>query len=216
MLYLDSAVVSDAVAAEALGWVSGITTNPKLLAATGHRPQEQLARLLEAFPSGPVFFQPSRVEAAEAEVRSAFEIGAGRVVAKLPAQGPMLTLAERLVSEGRRVAITAVYSPAQAAVAAAIGAEWVIPYFDRAARLLPGEPLVASLRAVLDALGSPTGILAASIKTPEQAVAALLSGARAITAPLPVLQAMAHDPLTESAVEEFTAAAGRPRRVASR
>ena len=67
---------------------------------------------------------------------------------------------------------------------------------------------MASLRAVLDALGSPTGILAASIKTPEQAVAALLSGARAISAPLAVLQAMAHDPLTESAVEEFAAAAG--------
>lgn len=208
MLYLDSAMVADAIAAEAVGWVSGITTNPKLMAATGRHPHEQLARLLEAFPSGPVFFQPARVEDAEAEIRSAFGIGAGRVVAKLPAQGPMLTLAKRLLSEGHRVAITAVYSPAQAAVAAAVGAEWVIPYFDRAARLRPGEPIVSSLRALLDALGSPTGILAASIKTPEQAVAALVSGARAISAPLPVLQAMAHDPLTESAVEEFTAAAG--------
>lgn len=207
MLFLDSAMVPDAVAAEALGWVSGITTNPKLLAATGRRPREQLARLLEAFPSGPVFFQPAKIEGAEAEVRSAFEIGAGRVVAKLPAQGPMLTLAKRLVTEGHPVAITAVHSPAQAALAAAIGAGWVIPYFDRAARLRPGEPIVSSLRAVLDALGSPTWILAASIKTPGQAVAALLSGARAISAPLPVLQAMAHDPLTESAVEEFAAAA---------
>ncbi len=208
MLYLDSAMVPDAVAAQAMGWVSGITTNPKLLAATGRRPHEQLARLLEAFPSGPVFFQPARVDSAEAVVRSAFEIGAGRVVAKLPAQGPMLTLAKRLLSEGHRVAITAVYSPAQAAVAAAIGAEWVIPYVDRASRLRPGEPVVASLRAVLDALGSPTGILAASIKTPEQAVRALCAGARAVSAPLSVLQAMCHDPLTESAVEEFAAAAG--------
>jgi TalC/MipB family fructose-6-phosphate aldolase len=208
MLYLDSAMVPDALAAAAAGWVSGITTNPKLMAATGHRPHEQLVRLLEAFPSGPVFFQPARADSAEAEVRSAFGIGAGRVIAKLPAQGPMLTLAKRLLSEGHRVAITAVYSPAQAAVAAAVGAEWVIPYFDRAARLRPGEPIVSSLRAVLDALDSPTGILAASIKTPEQAVAALVSGARAISAPLPVLLAMAHDPLTESAVEEFTAAAG--------
>lgn len=93
-------------------------------------------------------------------------------------------------------------------MAAAIGAEWVIPYVDRASRLRPGEPVVASLRAVLDALGSPTGILAASIKTPEQAVRALCAGARAVSAPLSVLQAMCHDPLTESAVEEFAAAAG--------
>ena len=129
-------------------------------------------------------------------------------MAKLPAEGAMLTLAKRLVAEGHRVAITAVYSPAQAVVGAALGAEWVIPYVDRAARLRPDQPIVPALKAVLEALLSPTRILAASIKTPEQAVSALRSGAGAVSAPLLVLQAMCHDPLTEASIQEFAEAAG--------
>lgn len=208
MLYLDSALESDAREAQAMGWVAGITTNPKLLAAADHRPHEQLALLLEAFTSGPIFFQPAGVKGAEPDIRRALEMGGRRVVAKLPAEGAMLTLAKRLVAEGHRVAITAVYSPAQAVVGAALGAEWVIPYVDRAARLHPDRPVVPALKAVLEALRSPTRILAASIKTPEQAVSALLAGAGAVSAPLCVLQAMCHDPLTEAAIQEFAAAAG--------
>ena len=208
MLYLDSATVSEAATAQALGWIAGITTNPKLMAGTGNPPLEQLSRLLESFPAGPVFYQPMHLDRADLEIRRALTIGEGRVVAKLPAQAAFLTLGKRLVDEGHPVAMTAVYSPAQAVVGAAIGAEWVIPYVDRAARLRPGAPIVASFRAALAPLGLPTRILAASIKSPEQAVAAFSDGAAAITAPLPVLQAMAHDPLTDSAVEEFIAAAG--------
>ena len=50
----------------------------------------------------------------------------------------------------------------------------------------------------------PTRILAASIKSPQEAVAALLAGAHDLTVTPPVLMEMVTDPLTEDAVERFT------------
>jgi len=207
MLLLDSAAEDDARRARQMAWVGGITTNPKLMAAAPRTPLDQLRVLLGVFEEGPVFFQPADPGHAEEEVRRALEAGGGRVVAKLPAQGPMVTLGKQLATEGHAVAFTAVYAPAQAAVGAEAGARWIIPYVDRVRRLRPEPPLVPALRSVLDALGAPSRILAASVKSPEQAVEALLQGADDLTLPLEVLEAMPADPLTDEAVEEFAAAA---------
>ena len=213
MLYLDSAGVDDARRAARLAYVQGITTNPKLMAESGRRPLEQLEALLEAFPGGPVFFQPGSVERAEAELVEALRLGDGRVVAKLPAQSPMFSLGAELARAGVTVAYTAVYSPAQALVAASAGAAWVICYVDRAARLRPDSPVVAPVAGALRAAGSSVGVLAASIKSPEQAVESVMQGADAVTAGLAVLEALAQDPLTDSAVDEFVRAASPPGQV---
>lgn len=207
MLYLDSAGVDDARRAAQLAYVQGITTNPKLMAESGRRPLEQLEALLEAFPGGPVFFQPGSVDRAETELAEALRLGDGRVVAKLPAQTRMFSLGTELAHAGVTVAYTAVYSPAQALVAASAGAAWVICYVDRAARLRPDSPVVVPVADALRAAGSSVGVLAASIKSPEQAVESVMQGADAVTAGLAVLEALAHDPLTDSAVEEFARAA---------
>ena len=213
MLYLDSAGVEDARRAARLAYVQGMTTNPKLMAESGRRPLEQLEALLEAFPGGPVFFQPGSVERAETELVEALRLGDGRVVAKLPAQAQMFSLGAELARAGVTVAYTAVYSPAQALVAASSGAAWVICYVDRAARLRPDAPVVAPVAGVLRAAGSSVGVLAASIKSPEQAVESVMQGADAVTAGLAVLEALAQDPLTDSAVDEFARAAASQRQV---
>ena len=204
VLFLDSADPADAAAAAALGFVGGMTLNPKLVAQFSSAPLEHLRVLRRAFP-GFILFQPGRadVEAAEVEARLAVGVGAG-VGVKLPATPAHASLAVRLRSEGVRCALTAVYTPGQALLAHQTGCRWIIPYVDRAHRLLPdGETLVARLRAVLDALGSDTRILAASLKSAEQAVAAVAAGAHAVSCPLEVLTELARHPLTEDAVAEF-------------
>ncbi len=207
MIFLDSADAGDAAQAARLAYVRGITTNPKLMAESGRKPLEQLRALLDAFPAGPVFFQPGSPEGAAAELAEALRLGQERVVAKLPAQAPMFSLGTQLARDGVTVAYTAVYSGAQALVAASADAAWVIPYVDRAARLRPDPPVVATVAGALRAAGSSVRVLAASIKSPQQAVDSVLQGADAVTAALGVVEALAHDPLTESAVDEFTRAA---------
>jgi transaldolase len=205
-ILLDSASLEDAAAAARLGFVRGITTNPALMARETKRPLEHLERLLGAFPHGPICYQPTQSthSAMDEQARAAAALAPDRVVAKLPATLEAVTLAVELERDGIRSALTAVYSPAQALLAHEAGCRWIIPYVDRAARHSAGA-VVIELAAVLEQLDSPTRILAASLKTAQQAADAVLDGAHDITAPLEVLRALPAHPLTESAVREFAA-----------
>ena len=204
---LDSASLDDAAAAAELGFVRGITTNPALMARETKEPLAHLERLLAAFPTGPICYQPTRTSHAEMndEARAAASLAPDRVVAKLPATLDAITLASALTGDGIRCALTAVYSPAQALLAHEVGCVWVIPYVDRAARHSAGR-VVDEQAAILARLQSSTRILAASVKSPQQVVDSILHGAHDITAPLEVLRALPAHPLTESAVREFAAA----------
>ena len=205
-ILLDSASLDDAAAAARLGFVRGITTNPALMARETKEPLAHLARLLEAFPGGPICYQPTRSGYAEMaeQARAAAALAPDRVVAKLPATLEAITLAVELREEGIDSALTAVYSPAQALLAHEAGCMWIIPYVDRAARHSAGA-VVVEQAAILEQLDSPTRILAASLKTAPQVVESILDGAHDITAPLDVLRALPAHPLTESAVREFAA-----------
>ena len=205
-ILLDSASVDDAAAAAALGFVRGITTNPALMARETKEPLAHLSRLLEAFPEGPICYQPTRTSYAdmEDEARAAAALAPQRVVAKLPATLEAITLATELKKDGIRIALTAVYSPAQALLAHEAGCVWIIPYVDRAARHSAGA-VVVEQAAILEQLDSSTRILAASLKTAPQVVEAVLDGAHDVTAPLDVLRGLPAHPLTESAVREFAA-----------
>jgi transaldolase len=204
-LFLDSASLDDARAARDLGFVEGITTNPSLLAREGRPAEEQLEALLEAFP-GVVFFQPVWVEPDEAAeaIRRVASDATDRVVGKLPALPSLFPVAARLTQEGIACAMTAVYSPGQAIVAAASGARWVIPYVNRAKRLTGSEDLVQDLWSVLDGRGDRPGILAASIKSIDEMVQAFVDGADAVSAPLALLEELGEHALTRSAVDGFT------------
>jgi transaldolase len=205
-ILLDSASLDDAAAAAKLGFVRGITTNPALMALETTDPLAHLARLLEAFPEGPICYQPTRstFEEMNEQARTAAALAPERVVAKLPATLEAITLATELKRDGVKSALTAVYSPAQALLAHEAGCAWIIPYVDRAARHSAGA-VVMEQAAVLEQLDSSTRILAASLKSAPQVVEAVLDGAHDVTAPLDVLRALPAHPLTESAVREFAA-----------
>jgi transaldolase len=209
-ILLDSASLDDATSASELGYVAGITTNPTLMARASADPLAQLGALLAAFPRGPVCYQPNGSSAAEmnAEARSASSLDPERVVIKLPATLEAMPVAASLVRDSIRCALTAVYSPAQALLAHEIGCGWIIPYVDRAARTsVGGIVVIDALAAILTRLQSSTRILAASLKSSQQLVDALLHGSHDVTAPLDVLLSLPVHPLTESAVREFSAAA---------
>ena len=207
-ILLDSASVDDAAAAAELGFVHGITTNPALMARETKEPLGHLERLLAAFPSGPICYQPTRASCADMsdEARAASSLAPDRVVIKLPATLDAIKLASALTGDGIRCALTAVYSPAQALLAHEVGCVWVIPYVDRAARHSDGGmAVVDSLAAILARLQSSTRILAASLKSAPQVVDSILHGAHDITAPLDVLRSLPAHPLTEAAAREFAA-----------
>ncbi|MDY7013695.1 MAG: transaldolase family protein, partial [Cyanobacteriota bacterium] len=79
---------------------------------------------------------------------------------------------------------------------------YAIAYVNRATRLLgDGMQLVRAMAGILRR--SQTEILAASLKSPEEAAGALQAGAHHLTLPLTVLQALTLHEFSQKTVEEF-------------
>lgn len=205
-LYLDSADLNDARRAAELGFVFGVTTNPTLIAKVGRRGLDVLHDLL-GVTDGPVFYQVTAetVEGRAAQAREAAALSPQRVVIKIPATTENIALAARLShEEGVRCAITAVSSPAQAYLAAQAGAEYAIPYVNRLTRQMgDGIAVLRDVAAIVR--GSRTRVLAASLKTCDEVVAAVLAGADDVTIPLDVILALGEHELSYKAIADFAA-----------
>lgn len=204
MILIDSAKFEEVARAMELGYVTGVTTNPTLIARAAEPPDRIIAGLCRV-ARGPVFYQLTApgYEERKAEARKMFELGPERVVLKIPATSANMRLVAEL-SPGIPCAVTAVYAAHQAWVACEAGAGYVIPYLNRAEKLQGnGIALVNDLVGVVEECGTGTEVLVASIKTPYEAAAAVLAGAHHLTLPLDLLLKLGDHPLTEQAVAEF-------------
>ncbi|WP_377475561.1 MAG: transaldolase family protein [Microcoleus anatoxicus] len=201
-IYVDTAIITEAQLASQWGWVGGITTNPTLLAKSNFSPAVTLQELAQIIP-GELYYQltASDFDGMVAEGKAAFELIGQQTVLKIPATIPGFQAVAHLSPE-IPCAVTAIYSPSQAVVSAEAGAKYAIAYVNRATRLLgDGFALVRDMANVLKKTN--TEILAASIKSPEEAVQTLLAGAHHLTLPLDVLQAIAIHELSQQTVDEF-------------
>lgn len=202
MIYLDSAILEEAQVAVAMGWVKGITTNPTLLNNSDRSPEECLQQLSAICP-GELYYQlcATDFEAMIREGHQAVEIIGDKLVLKIPATELGFRVTAHLSTE-IACSVTAIYSPIQAAIASEAGAKYAIAYVNRATRLLgDGLELVRDMSLILK--DSPTKILAASIKSPQEAAATLQAGADCLTVPMNILRAMTTHELSSKTVAEF-------------
>jgi transaldolase len=204
MIYLDSAIIEEAQAAVKMGWVKGITTNPTLLNKSNLSPEESLKQLAAISP-GELYYQlcANDFDGMVAEAKTAAAIIGKKIVLKIPATSLGFQVTAHL-SSTMACSVTAIYSPAQAVIAAEAGAKYAIAYVNRATTLLgDGLALVREMSNVLR--GSNTEILAASLKSPEEAAATVQAGAHHLTLPMSILQAMTTHELSDQTVAEFLA-----------
>ncbi len=210
-LLLDSAMVMDAQQASALGFIRGATTNPTLMAKTGQDPEEVILELCDILP-GTIFYQltASNPDGRAAEARRIAGLRPDRIGLKIPTTPENLSLASQLALAGYTIGMTAIFSPAQVYLACQAGVRYVLPYVNRSTRLLgDGFALVESMREIIEAGGYPVEIIAASVKSPDEAVQTLLSGAHHLTLPLAVIQAMGQHQLSDEAIAAFALDAAR-------
>jgi transaldolase len=204
-LYLDSAIVDEARRIFSFGLVKGITTNPGLVAKTGRSAVEVLAELCDV-STGIVFHQLTEHDHVlrKREAIQMAGIRPGRVGLKIPCTYENLSLAAELVGLGYIVGITAIFSTPQVYLACQSGAQYILPYVNRSTRLLgDGISIVRQMRAVIDAESSNIEIIAASIKTLDEAISTLLAGAHHLTLPIALIESMGNHPLSDKAIEEF-------------
>ena len=126
------------------------------------------------------------------------------IVVKIPVTSEGLAAIKMLKKEGITTLGTAVYSAAQGLLAALAGAKYVAPYVNRVdAQGGDGIRTVQELQTLLEMHAPESMVLAASFKTPRQALDCLLAGCESITLPLDVAQQMLNTPAVESAIEKF-------------
>jgi transaldolase len=201
-LLLDSAVIDEARQASEWGWVSGATTNPTLLAKSDLPPAVALKQL-GLFFKGPIFYQITceTVDLMTEEARLAGDLLGDHLVLKIPATALGFKAAARL-SQKYAVAITSLYTPAQALVANAAGAKYALYYHNRAKRLLQdGADLARQLIEVL--AQTETLVVAASLKSPQELLEARLAGVPILSAPFAVLAQLPENEFSDAALEEF-------------
>ncbi|RKZ10939.1 fructose-6-phosphate aldolase [Candidatus Fermentibacteria bacterium] len=203
-LFLDTANVEEIREIAAWGILSGVTTNPSLIAREGRDFREVIGEICDIV-DGPISAEVISTER-EGMLKEARE-NAGwheNVVVKIPMGKEGLAAVSILEKEGIRCNVTLVFSAAQGYTAALAGASFVSPFVGRLDDIgIPGMEIVADLAEIYDLHGFRTRIIAASIRHPQHVEQAALAGAHIATVPTAVVRKLVEHPLTDIGLEKF-------------
>ncbi len=209
-LYLDTANVAEVERLARIFPIAGVTTNPSIVAASKESIWDVLPRLQNAIgEEGTLFAQTMSRDAKrdggkEKPKTTENKRHPRHCGEKIPVTAEGLAAIKLLKKEGIVTLGTAVYSASQGLLAALAGAKYVAPYVNRVdAQGGDGIRMVQELQTLLEHHAPDSMVLAASFKTPRQALDCLLAGCQAITLPLDVAQQMLNTPAVESAIEKF-------------
>lgn len=210
-LYLDTADSDEIREAARTGVISGVTTNPSLMAKSGGSDYRQRVVEICEIVDGPVSAEcisrdvPALLE--EAREVAAWHVN---VVVKIPINAEGLQATSQLSKEGIKVNMTLVFSANQALLAALAGATYVSPFVGRLDDAgHDGMEVVRDSVEVFDRYHLPAQVLAASLRHPRHVIAAAKAGAHIATMPYSVFSAMIKHPLTDVGIERFLADARR-------
>jgi transaldolase len=205
-LFLDTASLEEIREINRWGVLSGVTTNPTLVAKEAEDPDTVWKEILEEVP-GDISLETTEPEADpmyEEGVRLAQK--APNAVVKVPMTPDGLIAGKRLVDDGIRINVTLVFSPAQAVLAAEVGAYIVSPFIGRIDDVASdGMHALRQICEIFDVQGYETNVLAASLRHPMHVVDAALAGADIATMPYDVFTKLVKHPLTDLGLERFQA-----------
>jgi transaldolase len=205
-LFLDTANIDEIREINRWGVLSGVTTNPSLVAKEEDDPESTWKEIL-AEVEGDISLETTEPEAGpmyEEGVRLAGM--APNAVVKVPMTPAGLETGKRLTGEGIKVNVTLVFSPAQAILAAEIGAYIVSPFLGRLDDVgADGMGVLRDICELYAAQGYSTNVLAASLRHPMHVVEAALVGADIATMPYDVFTKLVKHPLTDLGLEKFLA-----------
>jgi len=207
-IFLDTANIDHIRQGVKLGVVTGVTTNPTLLAKEGHRDYKAVVKEICAIVPGPVSAEVV-VEGAPAMLEQAREIAtwASNVVIKIPSTAEGLEVTRALAEGNIKVNMTLCFSVNQALLAALAGAAYISPFVGRLDDI--GQDGMALVKDIVEVYKQydyiKTQVLAASIRHPMHCVAAAKAGADVATVPYSVLMQMTRHPLTDIGIERFMA-----------
>lgn len=206
IFFIDTANVDDIRKANDMGIISGVTTNPSLIAKEG-RDFKQVIQEITSIVDGPISGEVKATTVdAEGMIAEAREIAAihPNMVVKIPMTAEGLKAVKVLHKEGIKTNVTLIFSPAQALLAARAGADYVSPFLGRLDDIsTSGISLIEDITEIFQMHGIETQIIAASIRNPIHVIDCAKAGADIATVPYKVLLQMIHHPLTDEGIRKF-------------
>ena len=203
-LFIDSGNLKEIEALVPLGIIDGITTNPTLLAKEPGDYKQILKRICQIV-QGPTSAEVVATDA-EGMIREGRELAAidEHIVVKVPFTREGVKACKALSSEGKRVNVTLIFTPAQALLAAKVGATYVSPFVGRLDDIATsGMELIAQIVEIFGNYSYTTEVLVASTRGPMHIVEAARMGADICTCPATVIEALFKHPLTDIGLERF-------------
>lgn len=207
-LYLDTADVAAVKRLSRILPLQGVTTNPSIVAKEGKSLWEVLPALRDALGGNGKLFAQVMASDAEQMVAEALLLTqrVSGLVVKVPVTREGLAAIKKLKGMNIPTLGTAVYGAGQGLLSALAGAEYVAPYVNRLdAQGGDGIAIVKELQTLLNLHAPHAKVLAASFRTPRQAMDCLLAGCQSITLPVDVAEQLLDTPAVQAAVEKFDA-----------
>lgn len=205
-LFIDSANIEDIKTAHQLGVISGVTTNPSLIAKEG-RDFIQVVKEIAAIVDGPISAEAVSTDA-PGMIEEARQLAGihSNIVVKIPMNAEGLKAVKVLSSEGIKTNVTLVFSANQALLAALAGANYVSPFIGRLDDVsYNGIELINVIMEIFNNYGLEAEVIAASVRHPVHVTEVALAGADIATVPLKVIKQMLEHPLTDIGIQKFLA-----------
>lgn len=204
-IWLDTANTEMIQKAMCLGMLTGVTTNPTILAAADRGLEEVLDDLLH-YQEGPVTIQVTANDTKEM-VQQGQKLASysNRIIIKVPITENGMQAIQLLSRQGIQTMATVLFSPHQALLAALAGADYIAPYLGRFEKA-GGDPwaMLKSIVQIFQNYKLKTKILCASIASVEHFIKCAEIGVYGVTVKDEVfLKIIENHPLTVQSVQKF-------------
>lgn len=202
--FIDTANFEEIKEAHSWGILSGVTTNPSLVAKENISFHDRLREITALVP-GSVSAEVIALDA-EGMIQEGRELAkiAPNITVKLPMTPEGLKACSVFAKEGIKTNVTLIFSANQALLAARAGATYVSPFLGRLDDIgQEGIQLISTIADIFTIHDLDTQIIAASIRGPQHITDAALAGAHIATTPFKVLKQLFNHPLTDQGIQQF-------------
>lgn len=201
-LFIDSANIEEIKEVDGFGIISGVTTNPSIIAKEKIDIKStiiQMCRIID----GPINIEVSGSKTEEI-IREAREYASWHpnIAVKIPMTEKAIKATKILSSDGIRTNITSIYSANQALLAAIAGASFVSPCLGLIEDSnQEGISLINEIKTIFDNYVFDTQIITYDIRNAHHVTLAAKAGADIAAVPYSIFKQMFRHPFTDSNIK---------------
>jgi transaldolase len=205
--FVDTGDVEEVKQAAEWGIVDGVTTNPTLIAKSGHGFKETVLKICDLLPNGEISAEVVATDF-DTMLKEALEIHSWHpnIVVKVPLIEPGIKLVTVLSDKGIKTNVTLVFSVPQAMLAAKAGATFISNFVGRVDDIGDdGMNAVAATVDMVNTYGFDSQVLVASVRHPMHIVKGIEVGAHIATMGFKTMAMLFKHPLTDAGLKRFLA-----------